>query len=268
MIEWKPYLYVDERNKEAQRFAKALPNYKLKDANIIVVLGGDGTMLRAIREHLDKNLPFYGMNFGHVGFLLNDRKEDLFFLPTLPELSVKSYVLSPLMVEYSPYGANETFNDIAINDVWVERGSAQSSWINLSVMDSPAYLSHYEGGIPKLIGDGVLVCTPQGSTAYARAMGGVPLPVNADVLQIVGSNISSPQWRRAIVSYDKTVELTNEADDHKKRPLKLFVDGIELTDDVMSVTIFRSDKTFTLMFDADRSLTEKIAKVQFGQIIV
>ena len=65
-------LFFDRDKREAEEVAAALAEFASDDPAAIVVIGGDGTMLRAIRQHWRDGLPFYGLNTGHLGFLLND----------------------------------------------------------------------------------------------------------------------------------------------------------------------------------------------------
>ena len=67
----RPLIAFDPWNDDAARIAADLGESEQEDPNLIVVIGGDGTMLRAIRQHWRRRVPFYGINVGHVGFLLN-----------------------------------------------------------------------------------------------------------------------------------------------------------------------------------------------------
>ncbi len=249
---WRPYVVFDPKNDKAKKLALSLDHRTMSDKpNIIVVLGGDGFMLKIIRKFIRKGLPFFGINCGHLGFLLND-------LQDIPA-KMKLYTLPVLEVQYKLDGYSHT--EIAINDVWVERATSQTAWMQLLV-DGVVRL-------PMVQGDGLLVSTPQGSTAYARAMGGLPLPLDTNAMQLVGSNITQPkQWRRALLSLDQTVGIQNL--DEKKRPINLFVDGMSLADeyyaDISQISISVSKTVrVNLAFDVDIHLAEKITRTQFPQ---
>ena len=67
-------LFHDPAKPESAAVVAQLKQYESPDPEVIVVVGGDGMMLRAIRQHCCDGLPFYGINTGHIGFLLNDSK--------------------------------------------------------------------------------------------------------------------------------------------------------------------------------------------------
>src|SRR5262249_30853452 len=65
-------LLADEKNERARRMREPFERWGTSDPELILVLGGDGTMLRAIWEHWRLRLPFFGINLGHLGFLMNE----------------------------------------------------------------------------------------------------------------------------------------------------------------------------------------------------
>ena len=101
LADWNCELSADPKNERANEIKKKLgANCGTGDPDFILTLGGDGAMLRAIREHRHRRLPFFGVNAGHVGFLMN-----------------------------AP--------DYAFNDAWVERNTSQSAWLHVKVNDVP-----------------------------------------------------------------------------------------------------------------------------------
>jgi NAD kinase len=212
----RPAVVLDERNPEALRLAQ--PFLEIVDGqspNCIVVVGGDGVMLQALRQYWKLRLPFFGINAGHRGYLLNDRSEatGLDFL-TRP---AKARLLPLLYVEVETAdGGHRGLH--AVNDTWVERASGQAAWVEVKV--------NGQVRLPKLVADGALLATAHGSNAYARAMGARPLSVDARELLLVGSNASEPVgWKSAPLSLDSTVEF--RVLDPEKRPIRAFVDGVE-----------------------------------------
>lgn len=205
-------------------------------------------MIRAIQAYHTWNKPFYGVNYGHVGFLLNE---------CAPSNDFTAHKLPLLNIGYT--SSNGIGHGYAVNDVWVERMTAQTARLKLSIDGTERLSSIYA--------DGLLVCTPQGSTAYAKSMGGVPLPLDAKALQIVGSNVSFPSWRSALLGQDQRVTISQHspaAATDDKRPIKLYADGSLLAEHILQVFIERDrERSVTLLFDPSRSLTEKITQVQF-----
>jgi NAD+ kinase len=217
LVEPRPLVVFDEWNPEAAAIARTYPHIQNPaDANSIIVIGGDGTMMRALREHWPKRLPFYGVNAGNRGYLMNDRTEAS--QPDFLQRPVKVRLLPLLYVEAT--GVNgERLSGHAVNDAWVERASGQAAWIEVKI-DGRVRL-------PQLIADGALLATAHGSNAYARAMGARPLSVDARELLLVGSNVSEPvDWKSAPLALESRVEFRTI--DPDKRPLRGFIDGVDI----------------------------------------
>jgi NAD+ kinase len=241
---------ADQRNPVSQEVAATLEPYASAESpDLVVAVGGDGTMLHAIREHWRRRVPFYGINTGHLGFLLNDsrttdfRKQEL-VLYRMPLLQVE--------VE-SPEG--ETRSALAFNDAWVERVTGQTAWLRLSV-NGRVQIEH-------LVADGVLVSTSAGSTSYARAMGASPLPLNTPALLLVGSNVLKPSsWKLAVLPADSWVEVTTL--DPDKRPLQGFIDGVA-QGKVRTLRVRASNiAAVELAFLPSHDPALKLAKIQFS----
>ena len=206
------YLVVaDERSAEARAIAERLAVHSDLDPELIVVIGGDGTMLRAIRQYWRHRVPFFGINTGHLGFLLNDSTQ-----ADPKDQDLVLYNLPLLRVELQPKEGPSAVA-LAFNDAWVERATGHTAWLKLLV--------NGEERIEKLVADGVLVSTAAGSTAYARAMGATPLPLYTAALLLVGSNVlHPPQWRPVVLPVDSRIEVRTH--DPVKRPLSAYIDGI------------------------------------------
>jgi NAD+ kinase len=207
-------LVFDERNAKSVAMAQQYLAYQADHPNLVLVLGGDGTMLRAIREHWQLRVPFVGLNTGHLGFLMNER------LPTsLDGLELVSYSLPMLRVDAKrPNG--EQFSGLAFTDVWLERAEGQAAWIRVDVDG--------ETRVSKVIGDGMLIATASGSSAYARAMGAVPVPIDTPTLTLAGSNVFQPRFWKPMVLNDESLITLASLDYSGKRPLRGFIDGMPL----------------------------------------
>jgi len=201
----------DERNIRAAQIAERYRSCVGDPPNLILVIGGDGTILRAIRRHWRLRVPFLGLNAGHLGFLANERLP-----PQLTGLSLVAYSLPMLQVVARTSDGAET-HSVAFSDAWIEREGGQAAWLQLDV-DGQSRIS-------KVVGDGMLIATASGSSAYARALGASPLPLDTPVLTLAGSNIFQPRfWKPMTLADDVKVSLVS-LDESGKRPVRGFVDG-------------------------------------------
>lgn len=249
-------LVTDPRNERSQKLAEVLRPLEGDPPDLIVTLGGDGTMLHAIREHWRLRKPFFGVNTGHIGFLLNNLPPEETTRAALEALwlsELRLYQLPLLWVEaVSSDGPRQS--RLAFNDVWVERATGQTAWIEVKVDG--------EVRLPKVVADGALVATAAGSTAYARAMGAMPLPFNTPVLVLVGSNVLYPEfWKPVYLPLPSEVELTTL--DPERRPLHGYVDGIS-QGLVRSLRVRTSNiAAAELAFTRDQDPGAKLARIQF-----
>lgn len=221
-------------------------------ADFVTVVGGDGAMLRSIREHWRSRLPFFGINAGHLGFLMNGPEqvnEEAF-----PPCDVIFRQMPMLFLEFVDEDG-QTHTAHGFNDAWLERATSQSAWLEVIVNDVPR--------IPKLVSDGALVATAAGSTAYARSMGASPLLADTPAWLLVGSNVLAPaHWRSALLSPDTTVEIRCLAPG--KRPVQAYVDGQPIGRVISMRAKLSRAAAAELVFCASHDMAEKIAAIQFG----
>jgi nicotinate (nicotinamide) nucleotide adenylyltransferase len=241
-------LVVDERNSEAAKLARSLGPLDEENPTLIVVLGGDGTMLRAIREHWRRRVPFYGINTGHMGFLLNDVRPTGF---TSRELHLEQMPLLWVEIE-DPHGNKHTA--LAFNDAWVERAHGQAAWIQVKINGRER--------LSRLVGDGVLISTAAGSASYARAMGATPLPLNTPALLLVGSNVLKPEfWKPVVLPLDSHIECTTL--DTLKRPLEGYIDGVPQGEVKTMRARVSNIAAVELAFEPEHDPATKLARIQF-----
>lgn len=237
-------------SEEAVRIADRFRNWEVdENPNAILAVGGDGTMLRAIRQHWRLRLPFLGLNAGHLGFLLNDTSVFTEFPP--PLLTRRQCPL--LYVEFELEDGGRA-SGLAFNDAWVERATSQTAWLEVTIND--------EVRMERMVGDGLLACTAQGSTAYARAMGAAPLLADTEGWMIVGSNVLYPEgWKSGLLSPVASVSF--RCLDCAKRPLVGYVDGVSFGRvKAMHVRISRIAAA-ELAFLPEHDMADKIARIQF-----
>ncbi len=256
----KPFLIHDTRNPRAAALADRFSGIAVaKDhANCILAIGGDGTMLRAIREddHWRLRLPFIGVNAGHRGYLLNNIDETELADPLFLFSNLLVYQLPQLRIEYTDISGAE-YGLYAFNDAWVQRhGGNQSAWLRVTVDGRVR--------IKKLVGDGLLVCTPAGSTAYARAMRASPLLIDSRAWLLVGNNVFDPLgWVSAPLSVESEIRI--DSLDYAKRPIAACIDGVDCGE-VSSVRARVSKiASIELAFLARHDITAKLADDVFPE---
>ncbi len=247
-------VFLASSNNEAIEQKKILEEQygknSLNNANVIVVLGGDGFMLEAIKSHMSQNLPLFGLNYGSVGFLMNSSNQSDLLDRVNQSQSIK---ISPLIMK--AIGVNDSIHEaIAINEVSLLRETHQASKIKISV-DGKVRLD-------ELICDGVLISTPSGSTAYNLSAHGPILPINADVLALTPISAFRPRrWKGAILNDGSNIKF--DIIESKKRPVSAVADSTEFRD-IKSVDVHQSkNKVVELLFDQDHSFDERILNEQF-----
>lgn len=200
-----------DRSEKALKAAEPFRRLESPDPTHILVLGGDGTMLQAIRDLWRLRLPFLGLNAGTLGFLLNES------LPTGLEGTEILLYRMPMMRVDAELPDGKRVQSLAFADAWVERDSGQAAWLKIDVD------GHTQ--VPRVVGDGLLVATPAGSSAYARAMGATSVPLTAPVFTLAGSNVFRPRfWKPVALPETSRVSLTS-LDFNGKRPIRGFIDG-------------------------------------------
>ena len=238
----------DDRNPKSIAIAEKYARFESSTPNLVLVLGGDGTMLRAIREHWQLRVPFIGLNTGHLGFLMNERLPE-----ELVDLELVSYNLPMLRVEAKrPDG--ETTWGLAFSDVWLERAEGQAAWLRVDIDG--------ETRVAKVVGDGMLVSTAAGSSAYARAMGAVPVPIDTPTLTLAGSNIFQPRFWKPMILSDESLITLSSLDYSGKRPLRCYIDGLPLGM-MQEIEVRRSlsasvELAFTKQFDPSARLLRSL----------
>jgi NAD+ kinase len=230
-----------------QRYKAAAP----EQAEIVVVLGGDGFMLQTLHRFMGRGVPIFGMNRGSVGFLLNEYREE----GLAERLKAATRVtLHPLRMVAETVDGKRA-EAIAINEVSLLRQTRQTAKIAIKVDGIDR--------LPELTCDGVLVATPAGSTAYNLSAHGPIIPLGAGLLALTPISAFRPRrWRGALLPHRARVRFdVLEAD---KRPVSATADFTEIRN-VVAVDV-REDRSesLTLLFDPEHNLEERILKEQFA----
>ena len=171
----------------------------LKEADFAVVFGGDGTILSAARELSETDVPVIGVNVGKLGFLAEfslDELQELFGRIVEGKVLIEKRMILHCSVESN--GVN-IFSSTAINDVVIAAGAPLSMIeLKMSVQDQP---------VASCIGDGIIVSTPTGSTAYNLSAGGPILSANLSAMVITPICPHSLCFRPIVISADRVIEV-------------------------------------------------------------
>jgi len=188
------------------------------EADLALAIGGDGTVLGAVRAAAPARVPVLGMNAGALGFLTELTPEQATLL--LPRLLAGDYTLEPrMMLQARSYrGAELLRDDIALNDVVVRQG-AKGRLIVLGL----GIAGHQLG---RLGADGLIISTPTGSTAYGMAAGGPIVHPTAQVMIMVPICPHSFSFRPMVIPATDPVEIRCESNQHNDE-MMLSADGQE-----------------------------------------
>jgi len=249
-------LLSDDRNPRAREAEAELRRHcefvDASEADVIVVVGGDGYMLHVLHQVLahDRDVALYGVNRGTVGFLMNDYRPD--------ELADRLAAAEPTVIHPIEVTATDASGrqqtELAVNEVSLLRSSPQSAALRVRV-DGEVMLD-------QLVGDGVIVATSAGSTAYNRSAGGPIVPLDAELLALTPIATFRPRgWTGALLS--TRTHLTIDVLDPAKRPVAATADSRQIPD-IRTVEIrARLDLPRTLLFDPDHGLEHRILREQF-----
>jgi len=233
-----------------QSLRKKYGRIALERADVVVVLGGDGTMLKTLHECFQLAIPIYGMNRGTVGFLMNEFKEEN-LLKRLERAKIVE--LHPLLMKVQTVSGAKK-DAYCINEVALLRQTRQAANLRVSI-DGKVRMS-------ELICDGAVVATPAGSTAYNLSAHGPIIPLGAELLALTPISSFRPRrWRGALLR--DTAKIKLDIQEPKKRPVSAVADYTEVRN-VKSVTIVQQKNiSLNLLFDEEHDLEERILNEQF-----
>ncbi len=246
--------FIASENPEAKEalnvLIKRYNQTKLELSDVIIAIGGDGILLKALRNSIEKNKPVFGLNKGNVGFLMNELSFDNLENRIQTARKVKMH---PLFMSAHKINGN-IFTELAVNEVSILRQTHQAAHLKITV-DKKERLN-------ELVCDGILVSTPIGSTAYNLSARGPIIPLNANILALTPISSFRPRrWRGALLP--QRVKIRIEVLNFDTRPVSATADNVEARD--IKYIEISTDKTkkLTILHDSDHSLDERIMKEQF-----
>jgi NAD+ kinase len=170
----------------------------VSNVDLVIVMGGDGTMLSVARAFMNTNIPLVGINRGRFGFLTDLRAEDM--LASIDKILAGAYQIETrMLLTASVYRAGELVKQgVAVNDVVVKSGLRL---IELEVEIDGKF-------VHKQRGDGLIICTPTGTTAYSLSAGGPILHPNLYAIALVPISPHTLSNRPIAVHSASKIEVT------------------------------------------------------------
>ena len=253
----KKIIIISDNNKKSKDIKKHISKYvkknKIKKSNLIIVIGGDGFMLKTLKKFGKLKKVFYGINSGNYGFLMNKFSKKLF----VKNIN-KSKMISISPLEMIVANKNKLRRCLAINEVSILRQSRQAA--NLSIKNKSTYLMR------NLVSDGVLVSTPAGSTAYNLSVHGPILSLNSNKISIAPISAFRPRrWTGKIVSNKSKLIIKNLSP--IKRPVSAVADNVEVRNAHKVIVNVKGKIKFNLLYDKNNSLQKKIKLEQLRKEI-
>lgn len=167
--------------------------------DLAIVVGGDGTFLDVARSIVDANTPILGINLGRLGFLADISPKEM--LTTLDHIMLGNYDCEErnlIQAVVCDTTGKEVFNEFAFNDVVIHKTDSPRM-IEFETFVDGRFLNSQRS-------DGMIICTPTGSTAYALSAGGPILDPGLDVLSLVSINPHTMSTRPYVISGKSVVE--------------------------------------------------------------
>lgn len=229
-----------------------LPSHELIDSSdIIITFGGDGTILSAARMVGRSQVPILGVNLGKLGFMaevpLNELEQ------FVGDIVQGKFVTEERMLLKTTVEKNES-ELYALNDIVIDNGSS-SRLINVSVYVDSDYLVSFSG-------DGIILATPTGSTAYSLAAGGPIVGPSTGVIVIQPISPHSLSARTVIVPDSSKIKIVVE---HQSNEARVTADGqlVKMFTPPMNIHISKADHTIRLIKRKDRSYYDVLREKLF-----
>lgn len=171
-LEKQKIVVVAEDDKAPLIKAKPISTVDPAKINFLISMGGDGTILRLFNKYIDLNAAILGINLGHLGFMADIPVSNIY--PSLEDLLKGAYTVENRLVLKADSPTGKRYR--AVNDIVLHRG-ANHSLVELAIHVDGTYMNTF-------VADGIVIATPNGSTAYSLAAGGPILSPGLDAFVI------------------------------------------------------------------------------------
>ncbi len=187
---------------------------ELENTDMLICFGGDGTILHAAKDAVAREVPILGVNMGSVGFMAELEYGELSLLSRVT--AGKYTVESRMMLDVSVWrDGKKVYEDLALNDAVMTKG-AVARIVDLAVYGDGMLISDFGG-------DGVIISTPTGSTAYSMAAGGPIVEPTAENIIITPICAHALQAKSFVLGRDRMVDVVTER--HSRKSVYLSLDG-------------------------------------------
>ena len=237
-------IFIDETSIYKNNSLAALKHDEfVSKVDLLIVFGGDGTLLNSAREYLEHEIPILGVNMGNVGFLTDIKVNS--FDTAVKDILEGKYKIEERNLVSAEFDGSQIYG---LNEVVVHSGAyAQLMRYRLNVNNKVVYEQR---------SDGLIIATPTGSTAYSLSAGGPIIHPSLDVWTILPMLPQSLSSRPFIISSDEFVEL--ELFEGPNKNAKICVDG---QDDIdvpygVKISISKMKKTLKLVHPKDNDFFE------------
>ena len=237
-------LYIDDSSNYNNDKGEYLSHKEFSEnIDLLVVFGGDGTLLNSARQYLEYEIPILGVNMGNVGFLTDIKVEN--FQTSMQEILDWNYKIEERNLVSAKFNNNHLYG---LNEVVIHSGAyAQLMRYRLNVNGKVVYEQR---------SDGLIIATPTGSTAYSLSAGGPIIHPSLDVWTIIPMLPQSISSRPFVISSNEKVEM--ELFEGPSENAKICVDGQKDIDVPygLNISISKTKKTLKLVHPKDNDFFE------------
>lgn len=237
---------VPDGEEETRPLARQIP----PETECVITLGGDGTLIQAARDLVERSLPLVGVNMGTLGYLTQiSRGEAL--APMLDALMADNFRLEKrMMLEGEIAGGGRRVTGIALNEIVLSRNAGMQP-LRFALYVNGQYLNEYTA-------DGMIVATPTGSTAYNLSAGGPIVTPGAELMVLTPICSHSLNSRSIVLSHQDTVSIRVKRQEGQSQMVVFDGDqAVELADDE-TLTIRRSKNGTSLIRLKDISFLDNL----------
>ncbi len=250
----KLFVVTDPYKRELQTLLKSTPFEIVDnpaDCDIIDVLGGDGTQIRAVRKYWHHRKPFFGTNFGTVGFLMNDVKDQLNNPKLFMNLELAHCPMLHVDVEHLDGFVEET---LAFNDAWVEAAQYDAAEFDIIVNNKKQV---------SFMGHSGILCTAAGSTGYYFNVRREAFSISENSLGLAISEGTPNYWPGTKLAEDSVVEFVNT--NPNRREMYACADGKsgKLFGPVKRMKVYKSRVASARVLKIENDFARKLALKQF-----